>query len=42
MRMNFIARREDLTLEDKDKKTILLIDMACPNEKNRRENETRR
>ena len=25
----------DLTLEDKDKKMILLIDMACPNEANK-------
>ena len=35
MRMNCIARRPDLTLEDKDKKMILLIDMACPNEANK-------
>ena len=35
MRMNCIARRPDLTLEDKDKKMILLIDMACTNEINK-------
>ena len=35
MRMNRIAWRPDLTLEDKDKKMILLIDMACPNEANK-------
>ena len=33
MKMNCIAKRPDLVLEDKDKK-ILLIDMACPNEAN--------
>ena len=32
MRTKCIARRPDLTLEDTAKKTILLIDMACPNE----------
>ena len=32
MRTSCIARRPDLTLEDTAKKTILLIDMACPNE----------
>ena len=35
MRTDCIARRPDLTLEDKSKKTILLIDMACPNENNK-------
>ena len=35
MRMNCIARRSDLTLEGKDKKLIMLIDMACPNEANK-------
>ena len=33
MRTDGIARRPDLTLEDTSKKTILLIDTACPNEK---------
>ena len=35
MRTNCIAKRPDLTLEDTGKKTILLIDMACPNESNK-------
>ena len=35
MRTNCTARRPDLTLEDEEKKTILLVDMACPNEVNR-------
>ena len=35
MRMDCIARRPDLTLEDTSKKTVLLIDMACPNEYNK-------
>ena len=35
MRTNFIARRPDSLLEDKAKKTILLIDMARPNESNK-------
>ena len=35
MRTDGIARRPDLTLEDTSKKTILLIDMACPDEKNK-------
>ena len=35
MRTNCTARRLDLTLEDEEKKTILLVDMACPNEANR-------
>ena len=30
-----ITQRPDLTLEDTSKKTILLIDMACPNENNK-------
>ena len=37
MRTDCIARRPDLTLEDTSKKTILLIDMACPNEYKRDE-----
>ena len=32
MRTDCMARRPDLTLEDKSKKTILLIDIACSNE----------
>ena len=32
MRTVCIARRPDLTLEDTSKITMLLIDMACPNE----------
>ena len=32
IRTDGIARRPDLTLEDTSKKTMLLIDMACPNE----------
>ena len=35
MRADGTARRLDLTLEDTSKKTILLIDMACPNENNK-------
>ena len=35
MRTNCIARTPDLSLEDTSKKTILLIDMACPNENNK-------
>ena len=35
MRTNCTARRPDLALEDEEKKTILLVDMACPNEANR-------
>ena len=35
MRTNCIVRRPDLILEDKVKKTILLIDMACLNESNK-------
>ena len=35
MRTDFIAHRPNLTLKDKSKKTILLIDMACPNENNK-------
>ena len=35
MRTDCIARRPDLTLDDTSKKTILLIDMACPNENNK-------
>ena len=35
MRTNCTARRPDLILEDEEKKTILLVAMACPNEANR-------
>ena len=45
IRTNCIARRPDLTLEDIAKKTILLIDTACPNESNKeakREEEMRK
>ena len=35
MRMDCIVRRPDLTLEETSKKTILLIDMAYPNEYNK-------
>ncbi|XP_068739641.1 uncharacterized protein [Montipora capricornis] len=35
MRTNCIARRPDLILEDNVKKTLLFIDMACPNESNK-------
>ena len=35
MRTDCIARRPDLTLDDTSKKTILLIDMVCPNENNK-------
>ena len=35
IRTGHIARRPGLTLEDTSKKTILLIDMACPNETNK-------
>ena len=35
MRTNCTARRPNLTLEDEEKNTILLLDMACPNEVNR-------
>ena len=35
MRTDGTARRPDLTLEDTSKKTIRLIDMACPNENNK-------
>ena len=37
MRNSCTARRPDLTLEDTEKKLILLVDMACPNEKNKDE-----
>ena len=36
MRTNCTARRPDLTHEGEEKKTILLVDMACPNEANRK------
>ena len=35
MRMDCTAHWPDLTLEDTSKKTILLTDMACPNEYNK-------
>ena len=35
MRTNTRGRRPDLTLEDTTKKTILLVDMACPIESNK-------
>ena len=35
MRTNCTARRPDLTLEGEEKKTILLVDITCPNEANR-------
>ncbi len=35
MRTSCTARRPDLTLEDGEKKEIILIDMACPNESNK-------
>ena len=35
MRTNCIARRRNLSLDDTLKKTILLTDMACPNEYNK-------
>ena len=35
IRTDCIARRPDLTVEDTSKKTILLIDMVCPNENNK-------
>ena len=37
MRNSCTARRPDLTLEDTEKKMILLVDMACQNEKNKDE-----
>ena len=37
MRNSCTARRPDLTLEDAEKKMILLVNMACPNEKNKDE-----
>ena len=45
MRTNCTARRPDLTLEDTEKRTITLVDMACPNEANKdakREEKTRK
>ena len=35
MRINCIASRPDVTLDNKDKKIILFIDMACPSEANK-------
>ena len=42
MRTSCTARRPDLTLEDTEKKMILLVDMACPNEKNEKREEKMR
>ena len=35
MRTSCTARRPDLTLEDSEKREIILLDMACPNESNK-------
>ena len=35
MRTNCTARRLDLKLENEEKKTMLLVDKACPHEANR-------
>ena len=35
MRTDCIACRPDLTMEDTSKKTMLVIDMVCPNEYNK-------
>ena len=35
MRMTCIARRPDLTLKDKEKNQIYIVDMACPIRNNR-------
>ena len=35
MRMTCIARRPDLTLRDKEKNEIYIVDMACPSKNNR-------
>ena len=35
MRTSCTARRPDLTLEDREKREIILLDMACPNESNK-------
>ena len=37
MRVSCVARRPDLTIEDSEKKIIMIIDMACPNEANKEE-----
>ena len=37
MRNSCTARRPDLALEDTEKKMILLVDIACPNEENKDE-----
>ena len=34
MRKTCTARRPDLILEDKEKKNIYIVDMACPQESN--------
>ena len=36
IRTDCVARRPDFTMEDTSKKTILLIDVACSNESNKR------
>ena len=40
MRLMCSARRPDLTLEDNEKKEILLIEMSCPNENNKADKRT--
>ena len=35
MRTSCTARRPDLTLKDSEKREIILLDMACPNESNK-------
>ena len=35
LRIECRARRPDLTLEDNEKKTVMLVDMACPSEANK-------
>ena len=37
MRVSCVARRPDLTIEDSEKKIIMIIDMSCPNEANKEE-----
>ena len=40
MRTNCTARRPNLTLEDTESKVIIVIDMASPNEMNKKEKRT--
>ena len=42
VRTECIVRRPDFTLEDTSNKTILLNDMACPNEHNKKAKRTKR